>query len=447
MALVTIANITFPYIDEAQQVKFLPLEALSLAAALEAKGHHVDCRDYQQASAAYADPQDPVNAAAFFADAGQVVFITTRHDSMPVAILWAERLKALDARRLVVLGGYGPKPVASHIIAQFPFVDAVIYDTLEIAGPQLLDHLNGDWSEVAGIVYQDRDGVFTTPPPTPLQTLDHLPLPAYQMASLDDYYEIMIFSARGCPFRCAFCVRGGKLVEKSIERVVQEISTLRHTYGQKRVFFYDQTFTLRKSRVVELCRRLRAEPGLSDVEWSCTGRLNIGDLDLMAEMADSGCKMIYFGAESGSDRVLKRINKRITRAMSEQVMMEAQRFFFVNAFFIWGFPFESMADLEATMDLILRISEQGVAPILYVFSPLPSSGLEREYADKLAFSRQVWEFNWPAHLSNSRSRDLVAQFIQAHPKVFPGFYSCDPLILDKLRVVRELGLETRFPDV
>ena len=167
----------------------------------------------------------------------------------------------------------------------------------------------------------------------------------------------------------------------------------------------------------------------------------------MKEMADSGCNMIYFGVESGSDRVLQQIHKRISREMVQLVIAEAQRFFYVNAFFIWGFPFESMEDFQATIDMIRRLSDQGAAPIIYVLSLLPSSRLHREYHQQLEFYREVWEANWPVHLSNPDSRDRVARLIEAHPDIFPGFYCCDPHILAKLRVVNQLKLETHFPDV
>ena len=443
---VTVANVSFPFIYGDLHAKFLPLEALSLTSALEAEGYHVDFRDYQQSAVAYSDPQSPTNAASFFADANEVIIITTPHDAMPVAILWAEGLKALEPNHIIILGGYGPRHVAAPIVEHLPSIDVVIHGTLELTGPCLVSHLNRDLAQVPGIAYRDRSGVHVTKPPLPLTTLDQLPLPAYHKVNLDSYWEIMVFSARGCPFHCSFCVRSGKLVEKSIDTVVREISTLRDVYGQKRVFFYDQTFTLKKKRVVELCRRLREE-GLSDVEWSCTGRLNIADVQLMDEMADSGCKMIYFGVESGSDEVLKRIDKHVTRAMAEEVISEAQHFFSVNAFFVWGFPFESMDDFRATIEMILQLSDQGVAPIIYVLSALPSSRIYREYRDQLKFHREVWDADWPVHLSNPASREQVARLIESHPSVFPGFYSCDPRILEKLHIMRELGLETHFPDV
>lgn len=446
MTSVTVANISFPFVEEDRHVKFLPLDALSLVGALEAAGHTVDFRDHQQTEIAYADPQDPDHAPSFFADAAEAVIINAPHDALPVAILWAERLKSIDPRRTIMLSGYGPQHVAAPILQEFSFIDAVIQGPPELVGPQLIKGLEGDWGKVPGIAFRYRNDIYSNPPPAPLSTLDDLPLPAYEKVDISSYWEIMIFSACGCPFGCSFCVRRGRLVEKGIDAVMREISTLRHLHGQKRVFFYDQTFTLKKERVLNLCQRLQAD-GLNDIEWSCTGRLNLTDEELMGKMAEAGCKMIYFGVESGSDQVLKLINKNISRAMAEQAIKEAQRFFFVNTFFIWGFPFESTDDFQKTVDMILRLTEQGVAPIIYVLSPLPSSLLYLQYSDQLRFSREVWEANWPVHLSDPVSRNCLARLIEAHPRVFPGFHTCDPLILDKLKIVQQLGLETHFPDV
>lgn len=446
MSSVTVANISFPFVEEDRHVKFLPHKALSLTAALEARGYHVDFRDYQQVADDYDDPQDPANVTSFFEGAEEIVIVVTPHDAMPLAILWAERLNTLEPDHTIVFGGYGPIHVASLIAERFPFVNVAIHGTLETVGPQLVDNIGENWDKVAGIAYRHNKRVFVTPPSSPISNLDQLPLPAYNKVNLNSYQENLVYSTKGCPYRCIFCVRGGKLIEKSIDNLIHEISILRKVYGQKRVFFYDQTFTLRRQRVFDFCRRLR-EAGLTDVEWSCTGRINIAEVEVMREMANSGCKMIYFGVESGSDHVLKRINKRITREQAERVIDEARKFFYVNTFFIWGFPFESMDDFKETLEMIQQLADVGVASILYVLSPLPSSRLHDEYSNKLSFCREVWESNWPAHLVNRKSRSEIAKLIKAHPMVFPGFYTCDPLILEKLHIIREAGLETHYPDV
>jgi len=446
MASVTVANISFPFVEEDRHVKFLPLEALSLTSSLEITGHKVDFRDYQQACVDYSDPQDPANAASFFNGANQIVIIITPNDAMPVAILWAEKLKEFEPNHIIILGGYGPKEVAYHIIKNFSFIDAVIHDTLEPSGTQLINHINEDWADLPGIAFRNKNEVVVTPSSPPLESLDQLPLPAYNKVNLDKYWEIMIFSARGCPFRCTFCVRNGKLIEKSVDNVIGEISLLRNTYGQKRVFFYDQTFMLKKNRVINICNRM-GKANLNDVEWSCTGRINIADIEVMKKMANSTCKMVYFGVESGSDNVLKRINKRITRSLAEKVISEAQKIFFVNTFFIWGFPFESIDDFKVTLEMIHKLSEKGIASIIYFLSPLPSSQIYKEYRNKLWFSRELWKINWPVHLSNKKSCNEIAKLIKAYPTVFPGFYTCDPNVYDKLKIIQDQKLETHFPDV
>jgi radical SAM superfamily enzyme YgiQ (UPF0313 family) len=446
MTSVTVANISFPYVfDVTQQVKFLPLEALSLCATLEAAGHQVDFRDYQQSSPEYDDPQDPINSQQFFSGANEIVFIISRFDALPIAALWAEQLKISDPKRKIIMGGYGPQNVAKPIIEELEYIDIVIFDTLELVGLQLVSCSPQEWHQIPGIAFRDGNSIHINPPNTSLKSLDELPLPAYHKTDLNSYSEIMLFSARGCPFRCCFCSRSGKLIQKSIPVVVEEIQTLRQHYNQKRFFFYDQTFTLNKKRVFDLCEHLRTDL-LEDIEWSCTGRLNIADLEMMSVMAKSGCQMIYFGVESGSDSVLKRIQKRITSKMIEKVLFEAQQILQVSAFFIWGFPFESLDDFQATMSLIERATTRGVSPIIYTLSILPGTQLYTDFKNQLRFSREVWESNWPTHLSNTHTREQIASFIIGHPNVFPGFYTCDSHIEEKLHIVKELGLETRYPD-
>jgi radical SAM superfamily enzyme YgiQ (UPF0313 family) len=444
MATVTVANFSFPFLEEDRSVKFLPLEALSAAAALEASGHRVDFRDYQQAATRYADPQAPENAPDFFAGAEERVLITAPHDALPVALLWARQLKSLDPRREIILGGYGPRRIGREILGAFPYIDAVVQGAVETTAPRLLASPRRDWPQVPGIAFRNG-GIRENPGLPPASSLDDFPAPAYGMVDLNSYWEIMLLSASGCPFECCFCTRSGTLIEKSVERVIEELRLLRNQYGQKRVFFYDQTFTLKKERVLRLCQAM-AETDLNDIEWSCTGRLNIVNDDMMRDMAAAGCQMIYFGVESGSDRVLQVMHKRIRRAQVEERIRHAQQYCGVCAFFIWGFPFESMQDFELTVDMISRLSERGVAPVVYVLSPLPGSPVNTQYRDELRFSREVWETNWPAPLSKAPSSDEVVRLIEDHPRIFPGFYSADPNITRKLRRIRELGWETHFPD-
>lgn len=442
---VTVANVSFPFIEEDRSVKFLPLEALSLAASLQAHDHEVDVRDHQLATAALADPADPVHARAFLGGEGSTVIVTTPNDAMPVALLWAERLKQLEPDRTIVMAGQGPRRVASQLAASFPFVDAVIHGPLEATAVRLLDTPRDRWATLPGVACRADGAVRENPADAPAPPLDALPFPAYDRVDLDAYWEVMVVTSQGCPFRCGFCARSGRLDEKSVDRVIAELSHLRHAHGRRRVFFYDQTFTLRKPRVLELCRRLR-EAGLGDLEWACTGRLDLADGELMDAMAAAGCRMIYFGVESGSDAVLAQIGKRVVRARAERTLLEARCRFSVNAFFIWGFPFEALADFEETTALVESLASDGVAPILYVFSPLAGTPLHRRYAGALRFSPEVWEANWPAHLASAPSRATVQRLIERHPAVFPGFHVCDPHVEEKLRRIRALKLETHFPD-
>jgi radical SAM superfamily enzyme YgiQ (UPF0313 family) len=118
----------------------------------------------------------------------------------------------------------------------------------------------------------------------------------------------------------------------------------------------------------------------------------------------------------------------------------------VGTFFIWGFPFESMADFEATARVVHEVEDLGVEPTIYVLSPHPMTVVYREYHRDLVFNQRVWDANWPRYLDNPNSRDILADLIRAYPDVFPGFYACDPNITAKLRTVQRLGWETHFAD-
>jgi len=443
---ISLINISLPFIEGINTVKFLPIEALGICGVLEAVGYEVDFRDYQQECGKYEDPLNPDNADLFFQDTAQIIICTFTNEAAPLAIMLLEKAKKCFPEKKIILGGHGANGAAEDILQQFDFIELVVKGDDEAAFIGAIKYIKNGRKEVPGLVYRYEDAIRTIDPLNEVIELDRRPFPAYHKVNLDDYGEVMIRSSRGCPFQCSFCQRRGKLSERSIDHVIQEIIILRNTYNQKKFFFYDQTFIINKDRVLSFCQKLREE-GLQDIEWSCTGRINLADEKLMEEMARSGCTMMYFGVESGSDHVLKRIKKSITTQQVKNVNEMAKKYFFINNFIIWGFPFETMEDFNKTVELIKNIKQQGIYPIIYMCSPFPATPLYLEYKDKISFSRKCWDGNWPKGFPNHASREKIADFIEQYPTVFSGFYVCDPLIEEKLGIIQSLDVSTHYPDV
>jgi radical SAM superfamily enzyme YgiQ (UPF0313 family) len=475
---VTVAHVSLCFGDAELKVTFMPLESLYLVATLQQAGYETDFRDYQLASLHYDDPQDPETfATQYLKDSADILMVLATNDAFPVAIAGLRRYKELHPETTIILGGVAPTGVSEAIIKRFPFVDIVVRGEYKLKGEsasertflEVLEHLGNGLENIEGVVYRDRGEVKVTSPKPRIKDMSDLPLPAYDVVDLSAYDEVNIRASWGCAFTCAYCDRHrqGKVVNRTIESIVEEIKMLRYKYGQKHVFLYDEIFPLSRHRTLEFCAKLQEEK--VDVKWSCVSRIDTIDEEILAAMAKAGCQYIYYGVESGSDAVLEKVKgfhftpapRRLvssdadskqekiggyTAAQALETIKTSLKYMNVGAFFIYGFPFETIDDFHMTVDVIEKVQELGVYPTVYALSPHPLTQIYQDFNHQLKFDRTLWEANWPKYLSNPGSREIIADLIQSYPDVFPGFYYCDPNMMTKFQEVQRRGWESHFAD-
>jgi anaerobic magnesium-protoporphyrin IX monomethyl ester cyclase len=159
-------------------------------------------------------------------------------------------------------------------------------------------------------------------------------------------------SERGCPFGCTYCVRtyGRRLISRSAESILSEIERLRSDHGIRNVRFMDDTFTLNRERLLRICQ------GLLDrdlrVAWTCLTRVDVLDRELLDLMRRSGCRRMYIGIESGSQRVLDYYKKNLTIVtIRRQMAVVKKSGLECSAFFIVGAPIETDADVDRSIAL------------------------------------------------------------------------------------------------
>jgi radical SAM superfamily enzyme YgiQ (UPF0313 family) len=148
---------------------------------------------------------------------------------------------------------------------------------------------------------------------------------------------------------------------------------------------------------------------------------------LVDKMAESGCRAIFYGIDSGSQPVLDRTVKHVRREDVMPVLkLSAQYFERIEASFIWGYPFETLDDFDRTLELAAEASMLApkVNVQLHMLSPLPLSPLYREFDGNLLVpeeSDRRWLLLPPLLLEPSAS--VVADFVRRAPDIHPGFYS------------------------
>ncbi|MBI4460988.1 MAG: radical SAM protein, partial [Acidobacteria bacterium] len=177
--------------------------------------------------------------------------------------------------------------------------------------------------EIAGISYRRNGEVIHNPDRPPIQDLDSLPfavdiykrdldITRYNVPFLLHPF-LSFYTERGCPALCTFCLwpqtlSGHPWRTRSSDNVAEEVRRALDYYPNlKEIFFDDDTFNIRKSRVIELCAKLKP----LNFTWSCTSRVTV-DYETLKAMKEAGCRLLIVGYESGDPQILKNIKKGAT---------------------------------------------------------------------------------------------------------------------------------------
>ena len=346
-----------------------PLGVGTLLSLARDRGHEVDFHDnYAQGPGLPRDfyPVEP-DVDLVGVHANTICFQDT------LAIL--EGIQFLRERGLwdgeIAVGG----PHASVLPETVPdYVDYVVQGEGELA---LLDILDGKADR--GVVRRPR-----------LQDLDWLPFQPWDVFTRLPYDwscpwmegvepVFTMNTSRGCPFNCAFCsvgsIWGRGYTAMSATRVVDEVEHVVNEHGARGIYFREDNFTLDLRRTWQFVQ-LMIDRELSDVHWACETRVDNLTEDLVAAMAQAGCRAFYLGVESGSQRVLDIVNKRIDVDQVRHVITWGKRHG-INCYasLLTGVPGETFADFRATERLMMEL--QPYAWTYNVFVGIPYSSLYR----------------------------------------------------------------------
>lgn len=171
-----------------------------------------------------------------------------------------------------------------------------------------------------------------------------------------------LITGRGCPFNCIFCaskkIWNGGVRLRSMDNVVTEMNEISNKYNCNKFLFRDDTFTINKKRTLDFCNKIRK----NNYEWQCDTRIDNLSYNVLKSMKDSGCYGIKIGVESGSDRMLSFINKKITKDKVRQVVKDSKQIGIdITTYFIVGLPTETNEEVKETIDFIKEIDPDNVS--------------------------------------------------------------------------------------
>jgi len=292
-----------------------------------------------------------------------LVGVTVMTPKLASALKVAEIVK--DEGDIPVVFG-GPHPtVAPHDALVHACVDYVVRGEGEKTFAELLDCIHGskDAGEVTGVSFKTSQGTRDNPNRELIRDIDVLPFPGRDLLLDVESYSPealgWMVTSRGCPYKCTYCaahmVWGRRVRFRSPENIIAEIKYVKEKYRTREFYFRDDSFTVNRERVLDLCRRLREEN--VDVYRSCDTRADLLDEEILSEMKAAGCTNIALGVESGSERILKFIKKGVTKLqISSAAELIRDAGLQLSVFFMIGFPTETKDEMRESIRFMKKLN-------------------------------------------------------------------------------------------
>jgi len=300
----------------------------------------------------------------------------------------AEIAKQIDPEVKIVFGGVSATFLWKHFLTHFPEIDYVVMGEGEYTFLHLIRCIekkeDAHIGNIRGIAFKKNGKVVRTKPAEYIQDLDQLPVPA-------KYFEYQHLSlTRGCPGKCTFCGSpkfwGRKVRFHSVNYFVEELELL-YKKGINFFYFSDDTFSINKKRVIEICKKILKKN--LKITWNAISRVNYMSEEVLSWMRKAGCIQISYGIESGSEKIRAYLNKQITTVEIEKAFDSTLKYGILpRAYFIYGSPGETRKTIQESIDLIKKIKPL----VIYssVLSLFPGTALYSQYKKKSKLSEDIW---------------------------------------------------------
>jgi radical SAM superfamily enzyme YgiQ (UPF0313 family)/SAM-dependent methyltransferase len=280
----------------------------------------------------------------------------------------------------VVFGGIHPtvEPVK---VMENSDIDFVIRGEGEETLLELVEAIlygKSDSAEIDGLVFREDGTIKVNRARRLISDLDKLPFTARGLNLYPELYTPgemgHLITSRGCPFECTFCeahqMWTRRVRFRKPENVVEEIKYLINEYHCRDIRFQDDSFTVNRKNIIELCQRIISE-GLH-IDWTCLSRVDLIDDELLSLMKRAGCTKISFGIESGSQRIREGIKKGIDdHEIYKTLKLVRKNHIRFSCCFMVGLPSETKKDVEKSIAMIRKIKPDFTN--VCTFTPYPGS--------------------------------------------------------------------------
>jgi anaerobic magnesium-protoporphyrin IX monomethyl ester cyclase len=373
-----------------------PLGLLYIAAYLEVEtSHMIEVIDAQVEQLTH---EELINSVIKVKP--DVVGLTAMTFTMLDVITVIRSVKKLCPKAIIVLGGPHVNLFPNETI-KLPEVDYLVLGEGEEVFRDLVDQIeNGNLDtlrQTKGIVFKYNNQLINTGSRKPIECLDRLPHPARHLTPYKKYSSLLskgkivttLFTSRGCPFKCSFCDRphlGKRFRARSADNVIEEIENCIEL-GIHEFLIYDDTFTINRKRVIEICNRIIQKK--LDINFDIRSRIDTVDEEMLLLLKLAGCTGIHYGVEAGTDRVLKVLNKGITIAQVKEIFKLTHKIGIPTlAYFMIGNPTETEDEIRQTFIVAKLLNPDYLH--LTILTPYPGTQVYAEALNKGIIESDVW---------------------------------------------------------
>ncbi len=361
--------------------------------------------------------------------------------SYPATVRLANAIGHESPMAGVVLGGPQASVVDVATLRSFPGIEAVIRGEAEDNFPKwVAARLEGrSPGAIPGLTYRKAGRIQRNKNASVTLDLDGVPVPAYDLhPGIEKLENLPLEIGRGCPFACRFCSTNDffrrRFRLKSPAVALSQMRALHAVYGVRAFSLAHDMFTVDRRRVVDFCdeMNLAGRP----FSWSCSARTDCVDDDLLERMKDAGCTGVFFGIETGSQRLQRVIEKDLDLNESRRIIRVANSIGLqTTASLITGYPEETREDFRDTVRFFLDVCPlEQLDAQLHILSPLAETPITTQFEKQLYL-----EDGWEEISETGATLDVVDRLlVGAHPDLFSSFY-CFPCELSPvyLRTMRD----------
>ena len=413
-----------------------PTDLMYLASIAENCGFEAIIRDYSQGGNFEADLKE-IQPNYLVANIATPTF---KSDMMAVQLA-----KEIVPSICTIVKGARFLTYNTNTIYENPFIDYVIMGEAELTLKDILDGVPDN--EILGICYRENFQPVKNDKRPFIDNLDILPFPARHLVDNSIYrrpdngkVQAVVKVARGCPFHCFFClatpVSGAKVRTRSPENIVAELKVCVEKYNIKNFLFWSDIFNFDREWTLELCQKI-IESGLK-ITWSSNTRADTMDDEMAKMMYKSGCRLVSIGVESGSQKMLDNIGKKITLDdIRNTVKILKKNKIKIYNYFVIGLPWETEETVEETIKFAIELDSNFIS--FYTATPLPGTKyfayamMNKLVEGNLDFRSAYYE---PVVRSEYLSKERI---FELHKQAVKRFYLRPKFILKTLLSLRSFA--------